>query len=140
MKVNELVQRYGPVVGRILLAAIFIVAGMNKLLNFGGTAAYMESAGLPMVEVLLVATIVIELGGGLMIALGWNARWAALAIFLFIIPVTLIFHDFWTVEGQEMQNQLNHFMKNLAIMGGMLYVIIMGTGPYSGSGAVPAGP
>ncbi|MEE9157780.1 MAG: DoxX family protein [Gammaproteobacteria bacterium] len=140
MKVNELVQRYGSIVGRILLAAIFIVAGMNKLLNFGGTAAYMESAGLPMVEVLLVATIVIELGGGLMIALGWNARWAALAIFLFIIPVTLIFHDFWTVEGQEMQNQLNHFMKNLAIMGGMLYVIIMGTGPYSGSGAVPAGP
>ena len=59
MKVNELVQRYGPIVGRILLAAIFIVAGMNKLLNFGGTAAYMESAGLPMVEVLLVATIVI---------------------------------------------------------------------------------
>ncbi len=140
MKVNELVQRYGSIVGRILLAAIFIVAGMNKLLNFGGTAADMESAGLPMVEVLLVATIVIELGGGLMIALGWNARWAALAIFLFIIPVTLIFHDFWTVEGQEMQNQLNHFMKNLAIMGGMLYVIIMGTGPYSGSGAVPAGP
>ncbi|MEE8056056.1 MAG: DoxX family protein [Gammaproteobacteria bacterium] len=140
MKVNELVQRYGPIVGRILLAAIFIVAGMNKLLNFGGTAAYMESAGLPMVEVLLVATIVIELGGGLMIALAWNARWAALAIFLFIIPVTLIFHDFWTVEGQEMQNQLNHFMKNLAIMGGMLYVIVMGSGPYSGSGAVPAGP
>ncbi|MEE9287060.1 MAG: DoxX family protein [Gammaproteobacteria bacterium] len=140
MKVNELVQRYGSIVGRILLAAIFIVAGMNKLLNFGGTAAYMESAGLPMVEVLLVATIVIELGGGLMIALGWNARWAALAIFLFIIPVTLIFHDFWTVEGQEMQNQLNHFMKNLAIMGGMLYVIVMGSGPYSGSGAVPAGP
>ena len=61
-------------------------------------------------------------------------------IFLFIIPVTLIFHDFWTVEGQEMQNQLNHFMKNLAIMGGMLYVIVMGSGPYSGSGAVPAGP
>lgn len=140
MKVNELVQRYGPIVGRILLAAIFIVAGMNKLLNFGGTAAYMESAGLPMVEVLLVATIVIELGGGLMIALAWKARWAALAIFLFIIPVTLIFHDFWTVEGQEMQNQLNHFMKNLAIMGGMLYVIVMGSGPYSGSGAVPAGP
>ena len=140
MKVNELVQRYGSIVGRILLAAIFIVAGMNKLLNFGGTAAYMESAGLPMVEVLLVVTIVIELGGGLMIALGWNARWAALAIFLFIIPVTLIFHDFWTVEGQEMQNQLNHFMKNLAIMGGMLYVIVMGSGPYSGSGAVPAGP
>ncbi|MCZ6719243.1 MAG: DoxX family protein [Gammaproteobacteria bacterium] len=140
MKVNELVQRYGPIVGRILLAAIFIVAGMNKLLNFGGTVAYMESAGLPMVEVLLVATIVIELGGGLMIALAWNARWAALAIFLFIIPVTLIFHDFWTVEGQEMQNQLNHFMKNLAIMGGMLYVIVMGSGPYSGSGAVPAGP
>ena len=140
MNLHELVRRYGPIVGRILLAAIFIVAGINKILNFDGTAAYMESVGLPMVEVLLVATIVIELGGGLMIALGWNARWAALAIFLFIIPVTLIFHDFWTVQGEEMQNQLNHFMKNLAIMGGMLYVIVMGSGPYTGSGAVPTGP
>ena len=84
----SLLKQYGPLLGRILLSVIFIIAGINKITGFEGTAGYMASKGLPMVEVLLVLTILIELGGGLMILLGWQARWGATAIFLFIIPVT----------------------------------------------------
>ena len=122
----KLLQQYGPLVGRILLSVIFIVAGAKKIFGFAGTAGYMASKGLPMTEVLLVLTIIIELGGGLMILLGWQARCAATAIFLFLIPVTLIFHPAWADPGE-----FNSFFKNLAIMGGMMYIMVHGSGPLS---------
>lgn len=118
--------KYGPLIGRIMLALIFILAGWNKIGGFEGTAGYMASKGLPLPEVLLVLTIIIELGGGILLLIGWQARWAALAIFLFLIPVTLIFHPFWANP-----DEFNAFFKNLAIMGGMLYVVSYGPGPLS---------
>ena len=88
--------------------------------------------GLAMAEVLTVLTIIIELGGGLLIIVGWQARWAAAAIFLFIIPVTFIFHAFWSVTDPQAQYMdMLMFMKNLAIMGGMLMIVAYGSGPYS---------
>lgn len=125
------VKQYGPVAGRILLALIFVIAGFGKIGGFDQTAGYMASKGLPMPSVLLVLTIAIELGGGLMLMLGIKARWAALAIFLFLIPVTIIFHPFWAAAAADLQNQTNAFMKNIAIMGGMLYIIAFGSGPMS---------
>jgi putative oxidoreductase len=125
------IQPVGLLVGRVFLAYIFVLAGFHKIGGFSATAAYMASKGLPMSEVLLVATIVIELIGGLMIALGWKARWAALAIFVFLIPTTLIFHAFWTVDPEQVRSQMIQFNKNLAIMGGMLYVAVFGSGRYS---------
>ncbi|MEW6353926.1 MAG: DoxX family protein [Pseudomonadota bacterium] len=122
----NMLVKYGPVTGRMLLALIFILSGFNKLTGWDGALQYMGSKGLPFTEVLLALSIIIELGGGLLIALGWYARGAALAIFLFLIPVTLIFHPFWA-DPKEM----NSFMKNIAIMGGMLYIAIYGSGPYS---------
>lgn len=127
---NTLVK-YGPVTGRMLLALIFILSGFNKLSGWDGTLQYMASKGLPFTEVLLALSIIIELGGGLLIALGWYARWAALAIFLFLIPVTLSFHNFWAFSDQEQNMQMIQFMKNLAIMGGMLYIAVHGSGAYS---------
>lgn len=124
-------QPIGLLAGRILLAVIFIVAGFGKILGFADTAAYMSSKGIPMAEVLLVPTIIIELGGGILLAIGYKTRWAALAIFLFIIPTTLIFHAFWAVEPEQMRMQMIQFQKNLAIMGGMLYVVVNGPGPWS---------
>ncbi|MFZ5556147.1 MAG: DoxX family protein [Pseudomonadota bacterium] len=127
-------QRFAPLAGRILLALIFIIAGFRKITGFSGTAAYMASKGLPMVEVLLVATIVVELGGGLMLVLGWRARLAALLLFLFTAIVTPIFHGFWAFPPEQYQAQFNNFMKNIAIMGGMLYVMAYGPGPLSVGG------
>jgi len=116
-------QNISALAGRILLASLFVLSGFNKITGFAGTADYMASKGLPMAEVLLVLTILVELGGGLMLILGYRARMAALAIFLFIIPVTLVFHNFWAVPAAEAQMQMIQFMKNLAIMGGMLCIV-----------------
>ena len=119
-------QPWGLLAGRLLLAYLFIVAGYGKVVGFAGTAKYMASKGMPMVEVLLVGTIIIELIGGLMLAVGWKARWAAWAFFLFIIAATVVFHPVWADPSQAIQ-----FQKNLAIMGGMLYVAFMGPGRLS---------
>ena len=129
-----MLKNYLPLIGRILLALIFIFSGFHKIGGFEQTAGYMASKGLPIPQVLLVATIAIELLGGLMILVGWHARVAATAIFLFLIPTTLIFHAFWAVspsDAMALQSQTNNFMKNLAIMGGMLYVVAYGSGPFS---------
>jgi putative oxidoreductase len=127
-------KHFGPLVARILLALIFLLSGFHKLMAFEHTAAYMAAHGLPAAHVLLVATIAIEFAGSLMILLGWQARLGAAALFLFLIPTTLVFHAFWAVNPADtvaVQNQMNHFMKNLAIMGGMLYVVVYGSGPLS---------
>lgn len=127
----DALNRFGPLVGRCLLGLIFIVAGTGKIMAYSGTAGYMASKGMPLVPLLLPLTILLELGSGLMLVTGWHARWAALALFLFIIPTTLIFHNFWATPAAQVQNQMNNFLKNLAIMGGMLYVIVHGSGPVS---------
>lgn len=124
-------QPWGLLLGRLLLAYIFVMSGYGKIVGFAGTAKFMASKGMPMIEPLLVASIIIELVGGLMLAVGWKARWAAWAIFLFIIPATLIFHAYWAVPPEQAYGQMIHFQKNLAIMGGMLYVALMGPGRLS---------
>jgi putative oxidoreductase len=86
----------------------------------------MASAGLPFASVLLVLTIVVEVGGGAALIMGIGARWAALALALFLIPATFTFHAFWAADAAHFQDQLTAFMKNLAIFGGMLLVIERG--------------
>ena len=130
-RLDETLKRYGPLGGRILLSLMFIMSGWGKITGFAGTAAYMASRGMPHPELLLPFAIAIELGGGLMLLTGWKARLAASAIFLFIIPTTLIFHNFWAADAASAQNQMIHFMKNVTIMGGMLYVAAFGAGPLS---------
>lgn len=130
-KLWEAVGRYGPLVARILLAAIFLISGYDKIGGFSNVAAFMASKGIPLSEIALAVSIVLEIGGGLLLIAGWQARWAAAAIFVWLIPVTLLFHDFWAADAAQYQNQLNHFLKNLCVMGGMLYVMAFGAGPLS---------
>jgi len=118
-------------VGRILLGLIFVLSGFQKLMSFSGLAANIAGKGLPMPEVLAVLTVAIELGAGLLLVVGWKARWAALLLFLFIIPVSLTFHNFWTMEGTQAAMNKVQFMKNLSIMGGMLLAAAFGPGRYS---------
>ena len=128
---NPTYENLAAFVGRIFLALIFVVSGVGKITGYAGTAAYMASKGLPLVEILLPLTIAVELGGGLLLALGWKARWAAAALFLFLIPTTLIFHQFWGIEPKLAHMQKIHFLKNVAIMGGMLMVLAIGAGAWS---------
>lgn len=125
------IDKFGPLVGRVLLALIFLNSGINKIGGFAGTAGYMASKGLPMAEVLLVITIIIEIAAALMIIAGFKARLGAAALLLWMIPVTLIFHNFWSMPAEQVMIQKIMFMKNLGLMGGMLLVMGFGSGPLS---------
>ena len=127
----EIVRMYGPLVGRVLLALIFIIAGFGKLTGFEGTVGYIQSVGLPAPQVAAVVAIVVELGGGIMLVLGWKARWAAAALFIFTLVAGFLFHAFWSSPADQAMMQQIQFMKNLAIMGGMLYIVVYGSGPLS---------
>lgn len=127
----EAVKTYGPLVGRILLALIFVISGFGKITGFEGTVGYIAAKGLPLPQVAAIGAIAIELGAGILLVVGWQARWAATVLFLFLIPTTLLFHDFWSYTGSQARMQQIQFMKNLAIMGGMLYVMAFGAGPLS---------
>lgn len=127
----EMVRQYGPLVGRVLMALIFLKSGFGKITGFAGTAGYMASKGMPFAEVLLVGALVFELAGAIMLILGWRVHWGALLLIVFMIPATLMFHNFWAVDAAQYQNQLNHFLKNVAMVGGLLYVMAFGAGPLS---------
>jgi putative oxidoreductase len=127
----EVFRPYLYVLGRILISAIFITAGVGKIQNFAGTAKMMAGKGLPLPEVLLVLTILIEAVGGVMLLLGIWARLTALVFFLWLIPVTLVFHRYWGIDPAQVQGQYINFMKNLAIMGGMATIMACGSGPLS---------
>lgn len=118
-------------VGRVLMSAIFLMSGVMKILHWAPTQQSMASEGMAATPFFLLGAIVLEIGGGLGLLLGYKARWAGLALALFLIPTTLIFHDFWTYQGQAMENQMQHFMKNLTIMGGLLTIGAVGAGAYS---------
>jgi putative oxidoreductase len=124
-------NRYGPLAGRILIALIFLFAGFGKITGFEGTVGYIASKGLPLPHLAAIGAIIIELGGGIMLVLGWKTRLAAAALLLFTALAALFFHNFWALSPDQAQNQMIHFMKNLAMMGGMLFVVIHGGGPLS---------
>ena len=124
-------QPWGLLAGRLLLAYIFVISGFGKIGGFAGTAKYMAAKGMPMTEVLLVGAIAIEFIGGLMLAVGWKARWAAWAIFGFTLIASFVFHPYWSVPAEQVYAESIQFNKNLAIMGGLLYVAFMGPGKLS---------
>lgn len=122
---------WGLLAGRILLAYIFVLSGYGKITNFAGAAGYMAKYGMPMIEFFLVCAIVLELAGSLMLAVGWKARWGALALIVFTVPTTLIFHAYWAVPPEQAYGQMIQFQKNLAILGGLLYALFSGPGRLS---------
>lgn len=117
--------------GRILLSAIFLMSGFGKIMDWSGTVAHMTEKGMPAVPFFLACAIAFELVAGAALLTGCYTRVAATVLFLYLIPVTLIFHNFWTYEGAMRQNQMIHFMKNLAIFGGLLKFAAEGAGRYS---------
>ena len=98
---QDLAGKWAPLVARVLIAAIFVWSGVGKILNFEGTQGYMASKGMPLTALFAVGAIAVELGGGLALAAGFRARSAALALALFMVPTTLMFHGFWAYEGQD---------------------------------------
>jgi putative oxidoreductase len=118
-------------VGRALLASLFIWSGWGKLNGFSGAAGYIASKGIPMPQVLAALAIAMELGGGILLLIGLKARWIALAFVGFLIIITPIFHNFWDVPDAQVRMQQINFMKNVAILGGMLMIAAFGPGRVS---------
>jgi len=127
----DALSRALPFAGRILIAAIFVWSGFGKLGAFSGTVAYIASKGLPLPSLAAAAAAAVELGGGLLLVVGWKTRWAAAAIAVFTAMAAVLFHNFWAVPPEMVQNQSIHFMKNIAMLGGLLYVVAHGAGPWS---------
>jgi putative oxidoreductase len=124
---NETTQSAAALVGRLLLAALFLLEGWSKLRGYGPAAAYMERFSVP--GVLLPAVIAVELAGGVLLVIGWQTRCAALALAIFCIVAALLFHTNFADR-----NQLLHFEKDLAIAGGLLAFFAFGPGRYAVDG------
>lgn len=117
--------------GRLLLTAIFLMAALNKITHFSGVQAYMAAKGMPMTAFFLLGAIVFLVVGGLSVLLGYRAKIGALLLIVFLVPTTLIFHNFWAASPEAAQAEMLNFMKNLGLLGGLLHIAANGSGPGS---------
>ena len=118
-------------VGRILLAILFIKYGFEKVVGFQGTVGYIAAKGLPMPAVLAALATVVELGGGILLAVGLLTGWAALALAGFCVLTAFLFHPFWTLPAAQQYGEQVSFFKDLALAGGLLVVAGFGAGAAS---------
>lgn len=118
-------------IARILMAAMFVMAGFSKIGGFEGTVGYIASKGLPLASVVAVLTIILEIAGGLAIMVGYKARIAAFLLGGFTLLAAFIFHNFWAAPAEQafVQNML--FMKNISIAGGLFLLVALGSGSCS---------
>jgi putative oxidoreductase len=127
----ESLAKATPLLARILLALIYVLAGISKLADPSRTVAMMASHGIPLAHVLVFGAIAIELIGGLMLMAGWHGRLVALVLCVYTLALAVIFHAFWAASGAAAETQHALFFGHLSMMGGMLYVAVYGSGPLS---------
>ena len=120
-----------PLVGRILMSIIFLGSGLTKVTMFSGMTQYVAAKHLPLPAVSLALAAAVEIFGGLAVLVGFRARIVAWLLFLYLIPTTVVFHNFWAMTGAEQMDNQVHFLKNLAIMGGLLFLAAFGPGAFS---------
>jgi putative oxidoreductase len=118
--------RFLPALGRLLIAILFVPAGYGKLMAFTDTVGYAASAGMPLPQVAIALAIIVEIGGGILLLIGYQTRWVAAVMALFSVATALVFHSNFADTDMKI-----HFMKNLAIAGGLLQLVYFGAGPLS---------
>lgn len=118
-------------IGRVLLAWLFIPAGWAKIAGFTGVAGYIASKGVPFPELCAAIAIAAELGLGILLLVGWQARWAALGLAIFVAVITPIFHNYWAMPEAQVMMQKQAFNKNLGVVGGLLAIAAFGAGAFS---------
>lgn len=116
---------------RVLLATLFLLAGIGKLAGFAGTVAYIASAGLPLPELGAVMAIVVELLGGILLVVGYQTRLVAVVMAVFTVAAGVFFHRFWAAAPDQVTLQQIMFLKNISIAGGLLTVAAFGAGDFS---------
>lgn len=118
--------------GRLMIAAIFLLSAVgNKIPNFQAVSEYMAIAGVPAPQLMLAGAITFLIAGSLSVIAGYKTRIGAALLLVFLALATYFFHDFWNFEGEQQQQQMIQFLKNLALMGTML--LMMANGPGKGS-------
>lgn len=128
-------MRYAVLLGRALYSWIFVMSGMGHIMNGQMMAGYAAAKGVPMAGALVPLSGVIALVGGLSVLLGYKAKWGAWLLVLFLVPVTFMMHNFWTItdpaQSQMRMMDMINFMKNLSTLGGALLIAHFGSGPLS---------
>ena len=122
-------------VGRLLLASLFLPAGMGKLMGFAGTVGYISSVGMPLPTVSAALALTIEILGAIALVLGWGTRFAALVLAFFVLVASFYFHAFWAVPPEQQMMMKLLFTKNIAVVGGLLVLAAFGAGAWSVDGA-----
>ncbi len=118
-------------VGRILLAVLFLPAGLSKIGGFSGTVGYIGSSGLPFPELAAAVAILVEVGGAVALILGFGTRFAALALAVFTLVATFVFHNYWAMPAEQVMMQQLMFFKNIGVVGGLLALAAFGAGKLS---------
>ena len=127
-------QNLAALLGRALIALLFIPSGWSKIAGFSGLVGYIASKGVPLPEVCAAIAIAVELGLGILLLVGFKTRWVGLLMAVFVLVITPIFHNYWAVDAAQVMAQKQSFFKNLAIAGGLLAVAAFGAGAYSVDG------
>ncbi len=120
------VTRFLPLLGRLLIGLPFLMSGFGKLTNYGATTAYIGSVGLPLAPLGWGIAVAFEIGGGLLLMLGFRARKVAFGLAVFTLATAIFFH-----RNFADQNQMIHFLKNIMIIGGLLQIAHFGAGRFS---------
>lgn len=123
---NNLSNTPIPAIGRLLLAAIFLLSGLGKVMAPTASIGYISAMGLPFPTLAYAAAVAVEIGGGALLVLGFQARLVSVVLAIFTLVTAVAFH-----RNFADQNQMIHFMKNLAMIGGLLQVIAFGAGNFS---------
>ena len=117
--------------GRILLAYLFLPAGIGKITGFAGTVGYIASVGLPLPQVAAAIAVVVEIVGGIALIVGFGTRFAALALAAFALVASILFHNYWAFPADQQMMQQLMFIKNIAVVGGLLTLAAWGAGKWS---------
>lgn len=127
----DAVEKFVPVLGRILLALVFVLSGFGKIWTIDATAGQMASHGIPLPNLLVYGVVALEFGGGLAFMFGLFTRPLALIFAFYLLTLALVFHNYWAMPAAQMHAQQVAFLEHISMLGGMLYVFAFGAGPYS---------
>ena len=119
----QLAKKIAGLTGRVLLGLYFVIPGVTKITGYAGMSEYMASHGVPLIPLLLPLTIVIQVAGGAALIIGFRTQIVAFVLAGLTLVISLFMHDFWTMqEGMEQAHEMQNFIKNMAIMAGLLFV------------------
>jgi len=128
---NATTQPWTLLIGRILVGSLFLVVGIRHFMFYAGTVGYFTKLGFPAPEAMVWLSIIIHIVGGILLIVGWKTQWASWVLLALVVIATAMAHRFWQFDDTQYGNQLFHFLKSLAIIGGLLYLVSFGAGAMS---------